>query len=44
MRQPGLYAIPVKEGFFPVEPSELEKRKTDYLKTIVSVRPVAGAR
>jgi hypothetical protein len=37
MRQPGLCAIPAK-------PSEIEKQKTDYLKTIVSVRPVAGDR
>ena len=37
-----LYAIPVNEGFFPMEPSDLEKRKTDFLKTIVSVRPATG--
>ncbi len=42
MRQPGLYAIPVKIGLFPSKPSEIENRKTDYLKTVVSVRPVAG--
>jgi hypothetical protein len=32
-------AIPIKAEFFPVLPSELEKSKMDYLKTIVSVRP-----
>ena len=42
MRQPELYAIPVKIEFFPAKPSDIEKRKTDYLKTVVSVRPVAG--
>jgi hypothetical protein len=41
MRTQSLYAIPLKGEFFPVEPSELEKRKTDYLKTIISVRPVS---
>jgi hypothetical protein len=39
IRDQALYAIPLKGEFFPVEPSELEKRKIDYLKTIVSVRP-----
>lgn len=39
MRTQSLYAIPLKGGLFPVESSELEKRKTDYLKTITSVRP-----
>ncbi|MGD0230950.1 MAG: hypothetical protein ABSC19_11410 [Syntrophorhabdales bacterium] len=42
MRQPGLYAIPVKIGLFPAKPSDIEKQKTDYLKTIVSVRAVAA--
>ncbi|MGD0229953.1 MAG: HD domain-containing protein [Syntrophorhabdales bacterium] len=42
MRQPELWAIPVKIGLFPAKPSKIEERKTDYLKTIVSVRPVAG--
>ena len=32
-------AIPIKAELFPVLPSELERSKTDYLKTIVSVRP-----
>jgi hypothetical protein len=31
--------IPIKAELFPVLPSELERSKTDYLKTIVSVRP-----
>jgi hypothetical protein len=44
MRQPGLWAIPVKIELFPAKPSEIEERKTDYLKTVVSVRPVAGGR
>ncbi len=39
-----LYAIPIQERFFPAKPSELEKRKTDYLKTVVSVKPVAGGK
>ena len=42
MRQPGLWAIPVKIELFPAKPSDIEKKKTDYLKTVVSVRPVAG--
>ena len=42
MRQPELWAIPVKIGLFPAKPSDIEERKTDYLKTVVSVRPVAG--
>ena len=42
MRQPELWAIPVKIGLFLSKPSDIEDRKTDYLKTIVSVRPVAG--
>ncbi|MGD0234828.1 MAG: hypothetical protein ABSC55_09855 [Syntrophorhabdales bacterium] len=29
----------LKAELFPVLPSELEKSKTDYLKTIVSVKP-----
>jgi HD domain len=37
-----LYTIPVKGQLFPVEFSELEKNKTDYLKT-VSVRPTLCA-
>ncbi|OPY06282.1 MAG: HD domain protein [Syntrophorhabdaceae bacterium PtaU1.Bin034] len=41
--QRSLYAIPIQERFFPAQPSQLEKRKTDYLKTIVSVRPVVGS-
>ena len=44
MRQPELYAIPVKIEFFPAKPSEIEKQKTDYLKTIVSVRAIGGGR
>jgi hypothetical protein len=32
-------AIPIKAELFPVLASELERSKTDYLKTIVSVRP-----
>ena len=44
MRQPGLYAIPVKIGFFPADPSDIEKRKRDYLKTVVSVRAIAGGK
>lgn len=44
MGQPGLYAIPVKIGLFPGKPSDIEKRKRDYLKTVVSVRPVVGGR
>jgi hypothetical protein len=32
-------AIPIKAELFPVLPSELERIKTDYLKTIISVRP-----
>jgi hypothetical protein len=32
-------AIPIKAELLPVLPSELERSKTDYLKTIVSVRP-----
>jgi hypothetical protein len=31
--------IPIKAELFPALPSELERNKTDYLKTIVSVRP-----
>jgi hypothetical protein len=42
MRQPELWAIPVKVQLFPAKPSDIEERKTDYLKTVVSVRPVAG--
>ncbi len=44
MRQPELWAIPVKIGLFPAKPSDIEERKRDYLKTVVSVRPVAGGR
>jgi hypothetical protein len=44
MRQPGLWAIPVKIELFPAKPSDIEKQKTDYLKTIVSVRAIAGGR
>jgi hypothetical protein len=40
IREQDLYTIPVKGQLFQVEASELEKRKKDYLKTIVSVRPV----
>jgi hypothetical protein len=32
-------AIPIKADFSPVLPSELERSKTDYLKTIIAVRP-----
>jgi hypothetical protein len=42
MRERDLYAIPVKGQLFPGEFSGLEKKKTDYLKTVVSVRPVAS--
>jgi hypothetical protein len=42
MRQPELYAIPVKIEFFPAKPSDIEKKKRDYLKTVVSVRAVFG--
>jgi hypothetical protein len=42
MRQPGLWAVPVKIELFSAKPSDIEKKKTDYLKTVVSVRPVAG--
>ena len=42
MRQPGLYAVPIKIQFFPADPSHIEKRKKDYLKTVVSVRAIAG--
>jgi len=42
MRERDLYTIPVKGQLFPVKSSELEKKKTDYLKTVVSVRPVAS--
>ena len=35
----GFLTIPIKAELFPVLPSELERSKTDYLKTIVSVRP-----
>jgi hypothetical protein len=31
--------IPIKAELFPVLPSELERAKTDYLKTIISVSP-----
>lgn len=41
MRQPELWAIPVKIGLFQARPSEIEERKRDYLKTIVSVRPIS---
>jgi hypothetical protein len=44
MSQPGLYAIPVKIGLFPADPSYIEKRKRDYLKTLVSVRAIAGGK
>jgi hypothetical protein len=42
MRQPELWAIPTSIGLFPTKPSDIGERKKDYLKTIVSVRPVAG--
>ncbi len=35
----GFLTIPIKAQFFPGLPSDLERSKTDYLKTIVSVRP-----
>ncbi len=44
VRHSELYAIPVKIGLFPVDPSDIEKQKKDYLKTVVSVRPVAGSK
>jgi hypothetical protein len=44
MSQPGLYAVPVKIEFFPTKPSDIEKQKTDYLKTVVSVRAIGGGR
>jgi hypothetical protein len=35
----------VKIGLFQAKPSDInEKKKTDYLKTVISVRPVAGGR
>lgn len=40
IREQSLYAVPLKGEIFSVDPSELERRKIDYLKTIVSVRPV----
>jgi hypothetical protein len=43
MRQPELWAIPVNIGIFPAKPSEIEDRKMDYLKTVVSVKPVVGS-
>ncbi len=42
MRQPELWAIPVNIKLFPAKPSDIEERKRDYLKTVVSVRPVTG--
>jgi hypothetical protein len=42
MRQPELWAIPVKVQLFPAKPSDIEEKKTDYLKTIISVRPLTG--
>ena len=42
--KPRTYAIPVKIVLFPTRPSDIEKRKTDYLKTVVSVRAIAGGR
>ncbi|MGD0237203.1 MAG: HD domain-containing protein, partial [Syntrophorhabdales bacterium] len=38
----GFLTIPIKAELFPVLPSELERSKTDYLKTIVSVKPAGG--
>jgi hypothetical protein len=35
-------AITIQKRFFFVQPSELEKRKTDYLKAIISVRVATG--
>jgi hypothetical protein len=35
-------AIPIKAELFPVHVSDLEKNKTDYLKTIVSVGPTGS--
>ncbi len=42
MPQPELWAIPMKIQLFPARPSEIEERKTDYLTTVVSVRPIVG--
>jgi hypothetical protein len=42
MRRPGLWAVPMKIELFPARPSEIESRKTDYLKTVVSVRAIGG--
>lgn len=42
MRQPELWAVPVNMKLFRARPSDIEDRKRDYLKTVVSVRPVAG--
>jgi hypothetical protein len=39
----GFLTIPIKAELFPVLPSDLERSKTDYLKTIVSVRPTGDA-
>jgi hypothetical protein len=36
-------AIPIKADLFPVHVSDLDKNKTDYLKTIVSARPAGGS-
>ncbi len=41
MRQPELWAIPVKIGLFHAKPSEIGEWKKDYLKTMVSVRPIS---
>ena len=42
MRQPELWAIPVKVQLFPAKPSDIEEQKTDYLKTVVSVKPAGS--
>ena len=42
MRQPELWAIPVKVELFPAKPSDIEEQKTDYLKTVVSVKPAGS--
>lgn len=44
LRRAELWAIPVSARLFPVKPSDIEERKTGYLKTVVSVRAVGGGR
>jgi hypothetical protein len=42
MRQLELWAIPVKVQLFRTKPSVIEGQKTDYLKTIISVKPAGS--